>query len=402
MTAATPPQPSGPTRLVAVWLGTITLLAVTAQLVGFEFKDGDSRLYARQAAALAQAPFSTWMSPQWPPHYYKEGLFEEHLPVFFWPMALLGKLGVAEIPAALWCNFFYLAVLLLALYRLGALLGGVNTGHLAAWCGLLSVGGFIYGMRANHEMAVAAGVAWAVLAAVQPVRHLKWLLVLVASVVWCVAMKGLVGLVVLPALGALVLVMGNVGVALPGLVAATLGAGIFLGVFDVAFSAANGHSFLEAYLNIHTGYAEQREQASALRKLKNVAYYLGAWAWWFFPWTLLLLRDGTRAMNNWRKDRKNIDVAARFVLGLAVASLIYMVFFSAFDRRASRYIFGIQPLVAAAVAPGLPQRLKHWMDPRVHHAPYWLAAAFVVVMGVRLAAHLFLHVFYSFNLANPD
>ena len=81
------------------WLVVSAVLAWVPYALGFEFKDGDSDLYAELSRQLSLVPFSQWLSPQWPvpawPAYlHKHGIFEEHMAFFFWPAALLGLMVV--------------------------------------------------------------------------------------------------------------------------------------------------------------------------------------------------------------------------------------------------------------------------------------------------------------------
>jgi len=79
-----------PWRWLAVSLAPVFVLCA-AHVLGIGLTEGDSRLYARIAHALALAPVTTWMSPQWLAHWYKAGPFEEHLAVFFWRRRCLGN-----------------------------------------------------------------------------------------------------------------------------------------------------------------------------------------------------------------------------------------------------------------------------------------------------------------------
>jgi len=62
----------------------------------YPLRDADSTLYEAIALALKDVPFSRWVAPLWPAGRSKEGLFLEHLPFFFWPAALLYRVGVAQ------------------------------------------------------------------------------------------------------------------------------------------------------------------------------------------------------------------------------------------------------------------------------------------------------------------
>ncbi|MBI5496770.1 MAG: glycosyltransferase family 39 protein [Deltaproteobacteria bacterium] len=381
-------------RLIAAWLVLFVVAAASASLAGFEFKDGDSRLYARMAHAMAEQPVSAWLSPHWPAHYYKEGLFQEHTAVFFWPMAALGVLGVPEVPAALLPNFLYLLGTLLFLAALARARHGEEAAALAPLAFLLSVAGFQYLLRANHETALGLGVAAAAWG-LHEVERRPWAgAVAAAGFAWCILIKGVIGLVALPALGVWALVPGFSRRRLATLAAGLLAMLLAAWLHEVAFAAANGHSFIRAYLDIHLGYAQDQERASPVRKLRNAAYYAGVVLWWFFPWSLAWAWSAAKSARarGWR-----VDVA---LWSSVAAAVVYVAFFSMFDRRASRYVFSLYPLLAVAVAPPalrLDRLGPLWARylPRAGGVLLWGTA---LLVAARVYFHLFHHMFYSWNL----
>jgi 4-amino-4-deoxy-L-arabinose transferase-like glycosyltransferase len=382
------------------WLLLALFAAASAWATGFEFKDGDSRLYARMAAELSQLPLSRWLSPQWPAHYYKEGLFEEHMAFFFWPMAALGALGIPEVPAAVSINALYWLAILGCVTSLARLLFDAASAQLAAWSWLLSVGGVVYLVRANHETAVALGMLVACLAVLKLRDSLLWIPVLALAACWSVAMKGIVGLVLFPSLVVVAWFCARNVRSLVALGVAAVAVLAFLWIHDVAFESANGHSFIRAYLDIHLGYAEQKEHVSRLHKLGNLGYYLGVSFYWFAPWSLLF------AWGSVQGARRRISDGVRPWMWASLGVvLVHIAFFSVFDRRASRYIYSVFPLMAVtcgALLPLLPQRAQKPVNALLARGPWPLAAAMVLVLAARLYFHLFHHVFFSWNLANPE
>lgn len=380
--------------LAAGWLAVLVAVASIPWMWGFEYKDGDSDLYAVISAQLGKLPTSQWLSPHWPVPSYKSGLFEEHMAFFFWPPAVLCALGVPAVPATLACNFLYLlGIFALCHHLAGHFFPAPHSGALAVAAWIFSYAGIQYVIRNNHETPVALGVVAAVWGLVQTQRHTAYAAVAVLASMLCVAMKGVVGIVVLPALAAWWWFVRRDRRGALTVVACALGVAVFLWVHDLAFQAANGHSFLGAYLDIHMGYAAAREQASALHKLSNLVYYSGAAVWWAFPGSALLLWF---MVTHRRTPWPPALVATLWTVA------VYVTFFSLFDRRASRYIFGVHPLLAMCAGGVLATHggalLTRFRRLLPHLQPLLMASTLVVVL-LRVYVHNNHYRFYSPN--NP-
>lgn len=388
-------EPAFSPRRWALWLLVAVGVAVLPPACGFQFKDGDSDLYAVISGQLAHRPFSEWLSPQWPVPSYKSGLFQEHMAFFFWPPALLGMLGVPPIPAALFCNALYLVFLLAVMERLGRRLTDPQSARVSMLLWVVGYAGIQYVIRNNHETPLALAVVLGVLAVVEAPTGRRFLALAAAAGAACVAMKGIVGVVVLPSLAVWAWVLGGGTRRWAAVASAALGAAALFGIHDVLFAAANGHSFLQAYVTIHMGYAADREKASVLRKLSNIAYYAGVAVYWAAPASLALLWQLWDA----RRTRTPLPPVTRAAL---LTVVVYVLFFSVFDRRASRYIFSVHPLVMVAAGPAawaLLQRIRVSVFRRWDALPLACMLLTLMVAGVRTYVHNHHYTFFSPN--NP-
>lgn len=367
-----------------VLLGAVTLvvLLVMVPLSGYRFLEDDSVLYSQISAQLADRPLGEWMTPLWPSGRWKSGLFEEHTAVFFWPPAVLGMLGLPPTEAILAVNLLYLTGCVL----LGAWLlrrrCGVDHAHAFAMIWLCSPGPLTYLYRGNHESALALGMLAAVAALDRVEDHRGWGAMAVAAMVWCFAVKGVVGLMVVPALG-LWWLMGKREFA--GLLTVALGTAavlVFAGAYDAAYLAKAGHGFWETYLDIHIGYAVQKEEGAAGAKLANLAFYSLNALWLVFPWSLVVLGALFRRARG--TPMETLAVRCLVVTGF------YVVFLSSFDRRSIRYAFTLVPWMALASAPLLlaaNQKLARLGARLRPVAPELLMVTAVLLGAARLYVH---------------
>ncbi|MEW5851137.1 MAG: glycosyltransferase family 39 protein [Myxococcota bacterium] len=389
----------------------VTLAAAVASLSlsGFRFKDDDSILYGHIAAGLVDQPVSSWIEPHWPPARprgyqaampgnWKTGPFEEHMAVFFWLPALVGKMGAGPELAILAANLVYILLILLLIYALVRERYGEPAAHLATWTWVFSQAGLTYLVRGNHEPALAVGVLGAILGMVRLPRHVGWGALMVASVVWCFAMKGVVGLVIFPTLVAWWWCTGRSRRGVVAVGVALVVTAVFALLYDAAYQARTGHSFFRAYLSIHTGYAAEKEQFHPLKKLVNVGFYAGNALLGFAPWSLALVWLVVRAAREKRKDLLD-DVTRATLLTLA----IYIAFLATFDRRSIRYIFSVYPVMAVCCAPlvlQLSARLRGWVEKLWRHSPEMLMGASMLVLWVRIYVHMNHYSYISTHALN--
>jgi 4-amino-4-deoxy-L-arabinose transferase-like glycosyltransferase len=396
----------------------LALVAMTGSvwLAGYELKDGDSRLYAKIANHLANAPLNTWLAPTWPPGYCKPapgdrsigafygpahpgkpcvplgGLFLEHPAVFFWPAAALGVLGLPQDTAILAANFTAYLLLLGLLWLLTLRAHGDDAARVAPWLFALSSSGMTFLVRGNHEIPLAVGVVAAAYSVFRADERWVNAALTVLAVTWCFAVKGVVGLMVLPVLLAWWWWGGRSRRAFLGMAAAAGVVALYALLYDQAYRATTGEPFLATYLANQTGYAGDKEQFSLTRKVGNLGYYVAAILAGVFPASLLWL------VAAWRKVRGREEKVHPALLASVVTALLYCVFFALFDRRASRYVFGALPFVAVSAAPillGLSARVTARLRPWLGRATPWFLVVLVVVTWGRIYVHTYHHRFVS-------
>ncbi len=110
----------------------------------YALRDADSILYEAIARSLESRPVAEWIAPLWPAGWATgNGLFVEHLACFFWPAALLGKLGLR---GALAANFLWVLIAFALLFRLSRALCGLEAGWLSV----------LFYPRGGHQRRVGA------------------------------------------------------------------------------------------------------------------------------------------------------------------------------------------------------------------------------------------------------
>lgn len=377
-------------RLTQVFLGVlaVALCVALVPLTGFQFLEDDSLLYGQMAGQLAHQPLASWLTPVWPAGRWKSGLFEEHLAVFLWPPALVGSLGLGWMESILLVNLGYLVGAMVLLRSLAQRRWGEDAAVVAAWVWLVTPGVTTYLVRGNHEPALAMGMVLALWGMERSEQGWDGTAAAAAGAVWCVAMKGVVGVLILPALLLWWWFLGrSVRQGLTVLMCG-LSVVVFLALYDSAYFYRTGHGFLSAYLDIHLGYAQDKEKGQHAAKLVNLAWYLGNALWLAAPWTLVLVRSVWLAV----KNRQPIAADTRALLACAV---LFVVVLSMFDRRSIRYAFSTTPWMVLACIPFVAgARAAGWLDrvrPWAGHA-WWLALVLVTAVRVYIHNHHYTYV----------
>lgn len=377
------------TRVLAAL--TFVLMVLSIPLSGFTFIDDDSILYSTIAHQLAEAPFSTWMQPQWPPGRWKSGAFEEHMAVFFWPPALLGKLGVETQLAILIVNNIYLLVILLCVCAFVRRHAGDAAAMLAAWTWVLSPAAVTYLVRGNHEPALGAGVVVAIYCVSRRREHWGFGLGAALACAWCLAMKGVLGLVILPVLLAWWYFDGaesRGALVLAGCTFAMIACGA---IYDVMYAHVQGYSFFGKYLDIHLGYAVDKDRGVALSKWRNVEFYVRNALLGFFPWSAGLIVAWVAKL----RAKESLDSVVK---GALSSVAIYIAFLSYFDRLSIRYIFSVYPIMALCAAPMIyaySARVRNWMEKPAIASPTTLMAGLLVVLWGRILVHTHFYHYVS-------
>jgi hypothetical protein len=350
-------------RLGAWCIAVAVASAAASQAV---LRDPDSKLYASIERELANAPLSRWIAPEWPVRRVETGPFHEHLAVFFWPGALLEKIGVPM--GALVFNLLSAAGLCLALRALARsnrTPGADDAGSAAdlapvAW--LVSPFGIQYLLRANHEVPWAACtvVAWAALLS----GGRRSSLALAAAAAGAFLVKGMLALLLFPAAIAVLAARKELRARVPALALAAAAMGVAAGAYELLYWSATGQSFFAAYVRNQLAEVAEAEQLSPLWKLINPLYYAGMGLWFALPTTALLLVA---------------VVARRRPIPPAPIALVFgwIVPLSVMTRSAIRYAFPPLAALHAAVPALLPERLSARLSRK--HAEILAPALFAAI-----------------------
>ncbi len=339
------------------WAAAVVAAALAMASLDYHVRDPDSVLYGEIGHRLAAQPVSRWIAPEWPPQWYRSGLFQEHPAGLFLVPALLTRLGYPGPQAALLAGAIYQALALMLIPVVAAVFAGGRDARALAWILQLLPIAFTFRVRANHEPAVLLCflvALWGVERAIEGRRD--GAVVAAAGVVGLMLVKGLL---VLPALAccavwvavrALPEGSGRSGAwrGARAVGSAALLSALIATAYEHYYRAVTGESFVSGYFgrSLSVGASEGHDWTAATLPY-NLLFYSGRVLWFAFPWSLVL----AGALLAWLRRRPR-DVGPRaqgllFAVGVAV---IYIGLFSLSTRRAERYVFPVYYVVGAAGA----------------------------------------------------
>jgi 4-amino-4-deoxy-L-arabinose transferase-like glycosyltransferase len=358
-------------RRALIW-GTC-LVALCLLVRGHALRDADSILYDTIARSLEPRPFTQWIVPLWPPGWPSgEGLFVDHLACFFWPAALLGKLGLR---GALAANFLWVLLSFALLFRLSRALAGVEVAWLTVLFYAVSPAGLLYLVRANHEPALACaylGALWCI--ASEKPRPLA----LAGFVLLAVAIKGALGLIVFPTVLVAWWTSHRRRRDLAGLLLGAALVGAFCGLYESWFEHAAGGTFFDSYVSKQFVGVVEQERLGFLNKLATPAYYAGSAAWFGLPGAGLVLL----ALARRRRADEGPQRAVLLPAGTCIAILSLMA------RRAVRYAFpafALCNLAGAQLVVGRMPQGGEWIGKHTRALELALALWLVAVTAARVA-----------------
>lgn len=377
------------------WGAALVVAALALASLDYHVRDPDSVLYGEIGHRLAARPVSRWIAPEWPPQWYRSGLFQEHPAGLFLVPALLTRLGYPGAQAALLAGAVYQALALMLIPVVAAAFAGGRDARALAWILQLLPIAFTFRVRANHEPAVLLCflvALWGVERAIEGRRD--GALVASAGVVGLMLVKGLL---VLPALAC-----GGVWVAVRALPegsgrsrawrgawavgGAAVVAALAAAAYEHSYRAVTGESFVSGYFgrSLSVGASEGHDWTAATLPY-NLLFYSGRVLWFAFPWSLVL----AGAVVVWLRRRpRDLTAPAQGLLFAVGVAVLYVGLFSLSTRRAERYVFPAYYVVGAAGAVAAIARwpAMRWLALRVERLePFGAPVLWLLLFGLHLA-----------------
>ena len=386
-TPVQPMMPLGPVRSGLLWLGVLLLLCLLAVVFPYEYRDSDSSAYHSISQKLAGQPLGRWCAPEWWGHGSNSGLFRDHPPGIFWVPAALVCFGVPGRAAPLCANFLYLLLLLYVLHGLFTRYAGPQAGWAAVWAYVLTPIFMQYLLRANQELPLALAVVAGIYGLSRQEESWRFKALYALALLLALFIKGLSALLLSVCSLAFWLIVSRKRRTL-GLILAAHGLALAAAAgFEAWYRAvAEGQSFWRVYLGFQGGKAVEAG-FRPLSKAYNLAWYLARALWFAAPWVFFLIYGLVRTI----RDKSGL-LRERFLQFLLAASALIMLFFSAFDRKADRYIFPAYIFLAAAGAWSLVHRLPsvhRFLEKRKAMLPIALAVFLVLMALLRIYFHTY-------------
>lgn len=388
------------------WLAALVAVAVLLAASRYESRDPDSALHTAIAADLVRLPLAQWIAPTWNGHWGLQGPYREHPAGIFILPAFVARLGYPAPQAAQAVNAVYQLLTLLLMAALARLFLTRRDSRFLVTLLLLLPIAFIYRVRANQEQPLLMCLLAAFYGIERSRTSLWWAALAAAGLVGLFLVKGVFVVVALAALGCWLLVGewqwgSRPGRARPwlalGISAAALAAACW--AYDAAYHSVAGEPFFGWYLGRQFGVANAA--ATAPREtgvLVTFVWYLGRIAWYTAPWILVAAAGlwlSVARRRPWRSQREpepgpRRQEWTRGAVLCAVLSAVYLIAFSAFQRRADRYIFPVYFALAAWwAAYGLRRfpsiRRGTWRLSRTCY-PYDQAILWLVLVGLAMIA----------------
>ncbi len=397
-------------RECAAWAVALAAVAILLAVARYESRDPDSALYAAISSDLAARPLAQWIAPEWNGHWTLEGLYREHPAGVFVPPAALARLGYPPEQAAYVVNAIYQALTLLFMLALSRQFLPRRDSRLIVSLLLLLPIAFTYRIRANQEQPLLMFLVAALYALERSRSSLTWAVLSTAALAGLFVVKGVFVILAVAAAAAWLAFRqwrwpGSSGRLRPwlalGVGIAVLGAMYF--AYDALYAGVAGEPFFRWYLARQFGVAAAMGTGHPIRgALYSVIWYLGRIAWFVAPWSAVGVVGLWRGIGRLRRvhaarpERPPRDGAVQGAVLCAIVSLVYLLGFSIFERRADRYIFPVYYFIAAWwAAYGLAQLpvLKRlaWRATRALYPFDQVALWFGTVLLSLAAASLDLH-----------
>ena len=328
-------------------------------------RENDSRLYARIVNDQAERPWSEFIAPKWngAGHYAETETpyFRDHLAGIFFLPTILAKLGINGMQATYVCSLLYKTLTLFFFFLWIRMYVSSEIAGLIVLGLQLNPQSMNYTLRANHEALLLLFMVFGVWA-----NNSKRYGLAILACVGSYLTKGLPGLI-LAGILALETLWHERKLLWPSIrFVSTLiiVAGISY-AYEQWFVSVTGYSFFEKYIStqIMGRSVEGAKKVSFfIIMLKSLGYYSSRILSYALPWTL-----GIFAI-------KKLKVIDRPVWQTCLCVIVpYVVFFSLFNRTASRYIY---PAFYFAMIIGLLALL------RIKELPSWLKPKHIAITNM--------------------
>lgn len=328
-------------------------------------RENDSRLYARIVNDQAQRPWIEFIAPKWNggEHYAETETpyFRDHLAGIFFLPTILAKLGINGMQATYVCSLLYKTITLFFFFMWLRLYVSSEIAGLIVLGLQLNPQSMNYTLRANHEALLLLFMAFGIWA-----NHSKRYTLAILACIGSYLTKGVPGLI-LAGILALDSLWRDRNLLLPSVrfVATLIIATGISYAYEQWFVSVTGYSFFEKYIStqIMGRSVEGAKQTSFLIvMLKSLGYYSSRILSYALPWTI-----GIFAIKKLKDSDRPVWQSCLCVV------IPYVIFFSLFNRTASRYIY---PAFYFAMIVGLLALL------RVKSLPTWLTPKHIAITNM--------------------
>jgi len=319
-------------------------------LVGYEARENDSRLYTRFVKQLSEKPLSHVIALEWqglsPYRDPNNPYVRDHLVGQFIPSVILTKMGWDWKYSHYTINQLYRFLIPWLFFLIFSNIASRQASLFVLVAMHLNPMALNYGLRANQEQPLVLALALALLGYFN-LKKFWGASALYLGSLFGFLVKGISGLTFFPFWGIYAILFFK---KKPRELYCLLGLALFLGasalVYEFWFRSVTGHPFWEAYFNIQVF---GRRQVESTLPFSSLGYYLSRSVGYSLPWVigLIFLYRGQKS----EKEREVISLFGLLSFGV-------ILIFGYFGRKASRYIFPVYYFISCLGALGFSKKIK--------------------------------------------
>lgn len=365
----------------------LTYIVLCGSVIIFPYKiyDSDSSAYSYIAQKLSFLPIREWCAPEWWEHGSNIGLFQDHPPGVLWVTALFIRAGVPGPSAAFCANFLYIFLCLYFLYRLTSYFGGSALGWGAVFAYIFTPIFLQYLIRANHEVPLNLAIIASIYGLARSEESWRYKALFIISLVFAVFVKGISALVLAMLAFLYWIMFFRKRHTLLLIIIASFFTLAVMFLFEIWYrNTTYGVGFWLNYLSLQGGGAIGAG-FNPLQKIYNIIWYLGRAILFPLPWVLFVLY-GFYPSKKEKFDLRR-DKFFQFCIG---SSILIILFFSLFDRKADRYIFPAYCFLMLAgvwILLRLKSSFLHFLEKRKKLLPLCLCAVLIIFTLIRIYVH---------------